>query len=331
MTGRVGVVLVVATMAAPAQGQEIEWPSPRWAQPDVPGSWPEAKPDTPPPDFWAPQPPPPPDPDPMVPVGIALTSIAGVSVITGTSMLASRRAHEPELCGLSGCFAQRDATYRIGGLSFMTGGLMLGLVGGGVWLGGATGAPRARHQDRWVSAGATLTGLGLSTVTAGVTALVAQSQDVQFEERSHVEPWAASLIGLGGAMAILGIPLWAVGAKDWAPESNEDEVPPGHVVREYSPAMKTAGIVLTSIGAASFVGSGASFVAALNADDFGGLGLAVLSSGLSLGGIVFTGIGIPLWSVGAHDKVVADDEAHQLPIAPDVQIGAGNVELTWRF
>lgn len=326
----VGAVLAIVTTSAPAQGQEIEWPSPRWAQPEIPGSWPqEQRGEGPPRDFWAPEPPTPADPDPMVPVGIALTSIAGVSVITGTSMLAHRRRKETVSCGLSGCFSAPDATYRIGGLSFLTGGLALGLVGGGVWLGGATGEPRARRQDRWVSAGASLTGLGLSAVTAGVSALVAQSNSVQIEQPSHVEPWAGMLIGLGGAVAVVGMPLWGVGAKDWSPES-AGHVPPGRVAREYSPAMKTAGIVLTSIGIGSFAGSGGAMAAALNADGFGGLGLAVLSTGLGLGGVVFSGIGIPLWSVGAHDAVV-EDEARDVPVAPRVRLGPGNAELTWSF
>ncbi|MEM1034561.1 MAG: hypothetical protein AAGN82_29755 [Myxococcota bacterium] len=276
----------------------------------------------------------------MVPTGIALTAAGGATLVAGMILWGSGTARTTEFCGLSGCFEVADRTRQNEGLHLMMFGGTLGLMGGGVWLGGALGEPRARYSDAMVVSGAALTSFGASAILANLgTRLVRDQQNyVTSSDRDVGEvSWSNLMNGIGVLSALGGIPLWIFGARDAKPTPTAAELnlPPGYVVGERNPAMKRAGIALTSLGIASFVGSYAVLFAAFENDsggEFSGIGEAMVASGLGLGALVFGGIGIPMWAIGAERKTVPANEAAAAansPWLPEVRIGAGQVNLEW--
>lgn len=92
--------------------------------------------------------------------------------------------------------------------------------------------------------------------------------------------------------------------------------------------MKWAGVVLTTAGSGSLIGS-AIALARLEPDT---LTVAAVPGLLGFFGVAMLGVGIPLWAVGASDRpsYEPDDDA-DWSYAPEVRLGAGRVDLTWVF
>ncbi|MEM9877102.1 MAG: hypothetical protein AAF928_19545, partial [Myxococcota bacterium] len=284
-------------------------------------------PSTPTVDTWAPPP-----VDPMLPTGVTMASVGGVGALAGVIMLARSGGQGVETCGLSGCFVVVDQGYRASGIAMLTSGLVLGTVGAGVALGGATGPPRRRHSDPMVVAGSTLTGLGLASAAAGGAAWLSWSQTHRpsggsrhVGDDSDVFPWAVTLLGVGGASLAAGIPLWVAGAADWEPPR---ELPPGYEVRDRNPRMAKAGMVMTAVGGATLLLP----PAVMATGDGPGPGAALLISAVSgLGGLSLL-IGIPLWVSGGKDVVVRRKAARrEVAARPDVELGLGHVRMTWTY
>lgn len=99
--------------------------------------------------------------------------------------------------------------------------------------------------------------------------------------------------------------------------------PPKH----RNPAMMIAGMVLTGIGAAALVGGVVStaYFSTLSGDG-SGIGIVVVGLPLLGGSLLFAGVGVPLWVVGASAP-----PASRSALIPSVSVGAGSGALRWTF
>lgn len=95
--------------------------------------------------------------------------------------------------------------------------------------------------------------------------------------------------------------------------------PPKH----RNPAMMIAGIVLTSIGSAALIGGVVTTVAYSRADS--PFGVVLIGLPLLGGSLLFAGVGVPLWVVGASAP-----PAHT-PLLPSLAVGPGSGTLRWAF
>lgn len=96
--------------------------------------------------------------------------------------------------------------------------------------------------------------------------------------------------------------------------------------RHRNPAMMIAGIVLTSIGSAALIGGVITTAAFSQASgEASGIGIVVIGLPLLGGSLLFAGVGVPLWVVGASAP-----PAHAA-LVPSLSVGAGSGTLRWTF
>lgn len=103
--------------------------------------------------------------------------------------------------------------------------------------------------------------------------------------------------------------------------------PPAEAPRRRSTGMMVAGIVLTSIASAALIAGVVSSVAiAREGGEFGGLAFIVIGLPLLGGSLIFAGVGIPLWVVGASPAKPQEARA-----IPTLALGPGSAALRVRF
>lgn len=299
-------------------------------------------------------PPAPPQTDPLWTSGITLGVLGVIGVVAGGIAYAEGDGGGSEHCGLSGCFRRPDPDLQLGGVGLITGGGALALMSIPLMAVGASGEPPVRHSDGMMTAGVVLTSLGVAGAAGGFGALVGQSSSVQPHQNDSEVGTVAVPMLIGSAVLLgVGIPLWAVGGKDWAPpelrdpdeplRAGEERLPEGVWV-ERSAAMKIIGIVLSALAGASTIGGIAALVAAEDArdscDDCGFAGMTERIGGLSLFGMasLLALTGIPLYAVGASETLVAPDNPRAAealdraePPVPTVTLGLGSIRLEGRF
>lgn len=99
--------------------------------------------------------------------------------------------------------------------------------------------------------------------------------------------------------------------------------PPKH----RNPAMMIAGIVLTSIGSAALMGGVITTAMFSRASgEASGIGIVVIGLPLLGGSLLFAGVGVPLWVIGASAP-----PAHHAALVPSLSVGAGSGTLRWTF
>lgn len=91
--------------------------------------------------------------------------------------------------------------------------------------------------------------------------------------------------------------------------------------------MMVAGIVLTSIASAALVAGVVSTAYFSQAGgEASGIGVAVIGLPLLGGSVIFAGVGIPLWVVGAQRRPHGTSAA-----IPSLSMGPGSGALRWAF
>jgi hypothetical protein len=304
--GAVGAGLALTAVVPTASAQSYAPP-----QGATPGSF------APPADSFAPRPAPPdattsPPPagrslDPLLPTGITTAAVGSIFLVFGATELDRASGETSSACGLSGC-VEVDFSYSETpvGEMLLTGGGIMAAGGAGMLVYALAEPPRRATAGRArIAAGAMGLSLGAGTAVMGA-----------MEATSDVPGGAGAGILVSGIItSAISAPILVWGAQT-IDEGNADDVydSEGRIV---------AGSILTATG----IGFGTLTAATLGAStacngSFCAFGY--IFSLVPLGGAAAClGTGIPLFAGGASTAPAR--------AMPEVAVGAGDVQLSWRF
>jgi hypothetical protein len=148
--------------------------------------------------------------DPLLPTGIVSTSVGAFLALGGALLLGSDDG--VELCGVTGgCVTRPDRSRELAGGALLGSGLGLAAVGLPSLIVGVGEIPREGHRQShaMTTAGVVLTSLAAGLVGSGLGSLVADASRGELDEKAI----SISLISIGGAFALGGVPLWIFGAQ----------------------------------------------------------------------------------------------------------------------
>lgn len=245
--------------------------------------------------------------DPLVPAGIATVVPGAILLVVGASQTGEGSGSTSRTCGLSGCVEVDLPGDVVSSPAMYLGGGGVLTAGGAAMLVAALAAPPDHASPgRARAAGG---GLGLS-IGAGTVVMGAVAWAT--DEGSNV---GRGLVAVGTATSVISAPVlvWGIVTLDEG-EAGDTYTSSGRIV---------GGSILTSAGLALTVG-GTALVSDGNGCSDALCSLGTVAEILPLtAGATGLGVGIPMLIGGAK---IAEGEA-----VPDVRVGAGDVELRWRF
>jgi hypothetical protein len=244
--------------------------------------------------------------DPLIPTGITTTAVGSIVLLAGASQLQDQGGGD-QACGLSGCVdveypgsqSPEASMYLAGGGVIAAGGTAMLLYGL------AEPQPRATAGRARIAAGAMGLSMGAGSVVMGA---IEASSD-------HASGAGTGLLVAGVITSTISGPilLWGASTADEG-EKDDEYASDGRII---------GGSILTGTGIA--LGTAGAAIVGASSDCSGGLcGFGFLFAVPPIAAsAACLGVGIPLFAGGAAIEPAS--------ATPEVAVGAGDVQLSWRF
>jgi hypothetical protein len=238
-------------------------------------------------------------------MGVSTLAVGGVALAIGVGGVIESSGTREYVCGVSDCVEVEHQVDPTGAMLLAGGGTMV--AGGGALLlaGLLDPSDHASAGRARVAAGGMGLSLGAGTAVIGSIALADDPDSTS----------AGVLLGAGLVTSTISVPVlaWGLGTLD---EGAPGDVYDSHGGIVAGSILTTAGIGFGTIGTAMVAS------AADCSGDFCGFGVIFGSVPLGLG-VACLATGIPLYASGA--------DVEPGLTRPDVHVGAGDVQVSWRF